>query len=69
MVRPSEVRWSVVWLLVLSACCGRGCVGVWVVGCCCLVENDIQVEGCAALTRALEGGAVPQLSTLNLFGM
>ena len=36
------------------------------VGCCGLVDNGIGAEGCAALARALEGGAVPQLSTLNV---
>ena len=51
-----------VWLLVLSAC-GRGCVGG---GCCGLVDNRIGAGGCAALARALEGGAVPQLSKLDL---
>ena len=39
------------------------------VGCCGLVGNRIGAEGCAALARALEGGAVPQLSTLKLGGM
>ena len=40
---------------------------VWcVVGCCGLVDNDIGDEGCAALARALEGGAVPELSKLVL---
>ena len=38
-------------------------------GCCGLVDNSIGVEGCAALARALEGGAVPQLSVLGLRGM
>ena len=41
-------------------------VVVCAVGCCGLVGNDIGDEGCAALARALEGGAVPQLSTLVL---
>ena len=34
-----------------------------------LVDYGIGVEGCAALARALEGGAVPQLSTLDLSRM
>ena len=34
-----------------------------------LVVNDIGDEGCAALARALEGGAVPELSTLVLYGI
>ena len=41
-------------------------VVVCAVGCCGLVGNDIGAEGCAALARALEGGAVPELSTLEL---
>ena len=61
MVRPSELRWRVLWQLVLSAC-GRGCV-------CGLVDNGIGDEGCAALARALEGGAVTQLSRLVLIGI
>ena len=44
-------------------------VVVCAVGCCGLVGNDIGAEGCAALARALEGGAVPQLSELYLSGM
>ena len=59
------MRWSVVWLLVLIA----GAVVVCAVGCCGLVDNGVGDEGCAALARALEGGAVPQLSKLNLSGM
>ena len=59
------MRWSVVWLLVLSA----GAVVVCAVGCCGLVDNSIGAEGCAALARALEGGAVPQLSVLDLSRM
>ena len=39
------------------------------VGCCVLVDNEILDKGCAALARALEGGAVPQLSTLDLSRM
>ena len=42
---------------------------VCMVGCCGLVVNWIRDKGCAALARALEGGAVPQLSKLNLAGM
>ena len=34
-----------------------------------LVGNDIGDEGCAALARALEGGAVPELSKLELARM
>ena len=34
-----------------------------------LVGNDIGDEGCAALARALEGGACQQLSFLELHGM
>ena len=44
-------------------------VVVCAVGCCGLVGNDIGAEGCAALARALEGGAVPQLSVLELRSM
>ena len=65
-MRPSEVRRCVVRQLVLSAC-GRGCVCAF--GVCGLLVNVIGDEGCAALARALEGGAVPQLSTLDLRGM
>ena len=39
------------------------------VGCFGLVANHIGAEGCAALARALEGGAVPQLLVLGLAGM
>ena len=35
-------------------------------GCFDLVGNKIGDGGCAALARALEGGAVPELSTLIL---
>ena len=34
-----------------------------------LVDNDIGVEGCAALARALEGGTGPDLSVLHLESM
>ena len=44
-------------------------VVVCAVGCCGLVDNGMGDEGCAALARALEGGAVPQLSVLDLGGM
>ena len=55
-------------------CCGSWCsvlmaVVVCAVGCCGLVGNDIGAEGCAGLARALEGGAVPELSTLVLYGI
>ena len=41
-------------------------VVVCAVGYCGLIDNYIGDEGCAALARALEGGAVPQLSVLDL---
>ena len=44
-------------------------VVVYAFGCCGLVDNGIGDEGCAALARALEGGAVTQLSTLDLRSM
>ena len=44
-------------------------VFVCVVGCCGFVDNRIGAEGCAALARALEGGAVTQLSALVLYGI
>ena len=44
-------------------------VVVCAVGCCGLVGYRIRAKGCAALAMALEGGAVPQLSTLDLGGM
>ena len=44
-------------------------VVVCAVGCCDLVGTDIGAEGCAALARALEGDAVPQLSALVLYGI
>ena len=54
-----------------GVCCGSWCsvlvaVVLCAVGCCGLVDNRIGDEGCAALARALEGGAVPELSTLIL---
>ena len=60
---PSEVWRRIVWCSVLVAAVVRvdGCFG--------FVDNEIGAEGCAALARALEGGAVPQLSMLNLGGM
>ena len=33
---------------------------------CGLIGNRIGAKGCAALARALKGGAVPQLTTLTL---
>ena len=65
-LRLDEVRRNVEWLLVLNAC---GCGCVCMVGCFGLVDNKIGDEGCAALARALEGGTVPQLSSLVLAGM
>ena len=66
MLRPSEVRRSVEY----GCWCSVGvAVVVLGVGCCGLVDNGIGAEGCAALARALEGGAVPQLSTLHLQSM
>ena len=66
MVMPSEVRRSVEY----GCWCSVGvAVVVLDVGCCGLVDNGIGAEGCAALARALEGGAVPQLSALDLGGM
>ena len=55
----------------VGVCCGSWCsvlvaVVVCAVGCCGLVGTGIGAEGCAALARALEGGAVPQLSILVL---
>ena len=55
-------------------CCGSWCsvlmaVVVCAVGFCGLVGTRIGDEGCAALARALEGGAVPELSALDLNGM
>ena len=44
-------------------------VVVCVFGFCRLVDIDIGDEECAALARALEGGAVPHLSELGLGGM
>ena len=44
-------------------------VVVCAVGCCGLVGNGIGAEGCAALATVLEGGAVPQLSKLVLYGI
>ena len=44
-------------------------VVVCVVGFCGLVGNRIGDEGCAALARALEGGAVSELLTLALGSM
>ena len=44
-------------------------VVVCVFGFCRLVDINIGDEECAALARALEGGAVPELSTLDLEGM
>ena len=34
-----------------------------------MVGTGIGAEGCAALARALEGGAVPELSKLDLASM
>ena len=65
MVKPSEVRRRVLWQLVLRVCV-RGCVCAF--GVCGLIDNYIGDEGCAALARALEGGAVPQLLALHLGG-
>ena len=42
---------------------------VCVVGCFALVDYHIGAEGCSVLARALEGGAYPLLSTLELEGM
>ena len=36
---------------------------------CCVVDNRIGAEGCAALARAFEGGAFLQLSCIDLAGM
>ena len=46
---------------VVLALCVRGCCGL-------AVNYRIGAEGCTVLARALEGGAVPQLSSLDLSG-
>ena len=46
---------------VILAMCIHGCRG--------LVGFLVGDEGCVALSRALEGGGAPQLSTLILSGM
>ena len=55
-----------------SVAVGAQCLWPWLcvrLGVVILLDLAIGVEGCAALARALDGGAVPHLSKLGLGGM